>query len=496
MLANVHASQVYGLAVDWLRSNILIADNAVQLAALAGVLGLFLVFVRSLRRFFVDQASRFSGGVRSLLVPAAATAPWLVLLLALWFTTLLFAEQQRGVAILRLAESLTLVWCIIKLSSGLVRSERLARTIAAAAFIIAALNIAGLLGAVVHLLDSMAIEVGPLRLSVLLLAKEALALAVFLWLATMLARVVETRLGRLTELSPAMQVLTSKLVRFALITLAIVLSLGAVGIDLTAFAVFSGAVGVGIGLGLQKVVSNLVSGVILLIDRSIKPGDVIEMDGSYGWITSLNARYVSVATRDGKEILVPNEDLITGRVTNWSFSSDLIRQHVLIGISYDSDLHFAKRLAVEAAADVARTLDAPKPACLLKEFGDSSVNLELRFWIKDPTNGTANVRSDVMQRVWDLFREHGVEFSSPQRELTLRHPWRVFAGLATEPERLENTGQQCRRGRWRFDRVRRWARRPGHTRVDNHRRHHPCAPLNPRRRHRNRRLGARRLTGL
>jgi len=180
----------------------------------------------------------------------------------------------------------------------------------------------------------MAVSVGSLRVSVLLLVKGAATLALFLWLASTFARVLETRLRRLSELTPAMQVLTSKLVRFALITLAVVLALGSVGIDLTAFAVFSGAVGVGIGLGLQKVVSNLVSGVILLVDRSIKPGDVIEMEGTYGWITSLNARYVSLATRDGKELLIPNEDLITGRVTNWSYSSDLIRQSVHVGISY------------------------------------------------------------------------------------------------------------------------------------------------------------------
>ena len=181
-----------------------------------------------------------------------------------------------------------------------------------------------------------------------------------------------------------MQVLTSKLVRFALITFAVVLALASVGIDLTALAVFSGAVGVGIGLGLQKVVSNLVSGVILLVDRSIKPGDVIEMQSTYGWITSLNARYVSLATRDGKELLIPNEDLITSQVINWSYSSDLIRQCVTVGISYDSDVHLAIRLAVEAASAVSRILDVPKPACLLKEFGDSAVNLELRFWIQDP----------------------------------------------------------------------------------------------------------------
>jgi len=170
------------------------------------------------------------------------------------------------------------------------------------------------------------------------------------------------------------------------------------------------------------VVSNLVSGIILLVDRSIKPGDVIEMQSTYGWITSLNARYVSLATRDGKEHLIPNEDLITGRVINWSYSSDLIRQNVIVGISYDSDVHLAIGLAVEAASAVSRVLEVPKPACLLKEFGDSAVNLELRFWIQDPANGTANVRSEVMLRVWDLFHEHGIEFPFPQRDLTLRNP--------------------------------------------------------------------------
>jgi small-conductance mechanosensitive channel len=264
--------------------------------------------------------------------------------------------------------------------------------------------------------------------------KGAVTLALFLWLASTFARVLETRLNRLSELTPAMQVLTLKLVRFALITLAVVLALGSVGIDLTALAVFSGAVGVGIGLGLQKVVSNLVSGVILLVDRSIKPGDVIEIGDTYGWITSLNARYVSLATRDGKELLIPNEDLITGRVTNWSYSSDLIRQHVIVGVSYGSDVHLAVRLAVEAAVAVTRVLDVPDPACLLKEFGDSALILELRFWIRDPANGTANVRSEVMLRIWDLFREHGIEFPFPQRELTLRNPEAVAEALLDRPE--------------------------------------------------------------
>src|SRR6516162_1462162 len=393
----LNTPQLYNWAIDWVRAHVLIATNAEQLATVAGIFTFFLLLVRPLNKFFISMAERFSvRAVRQILLPLALTGSWLLLLLALWFATLVFAERQLGTAILRLAESLTLAWVIIELSSRLVRSDRLARALAVLAFIIAALNIAGLLGTVTGLLDSMAVYVGSLRISVLLLVKGAVTLALFLWLASTFARVLETRLKRLSELTPAMQVLTSKLVRFALITFAVVLALGSVGIDLTALAVFSGAVGVGIGLGLQKVVSNLVSGVILLVDRSIKPGDVIEMESTYGWITSLNARYVSLATRDGKELLIPNEDLITSQVTNWSYSSELIRQSVHVGISYESDVHLAIRLAVEAASAVSRILDVPKPACLLKEFGDSAVNLELRFWIQDPANGTANVRSEVM----------------------------------------------------------------------------------------------------
>jgi small-conductance mechanosensitive channel len=436
----INASQLYNWAIDWIRSNVLIANNAGQLATVAVIFVCFLCFLRPLNTFFVGLAERFSlRTVRQILFPLALTGSWLLLLLAFWFSTLVFAERHLGTTILRLAESLTLAWVIIKLSSRLVHSDRLARALAVLAFIIAALNIAGLLGTVTGLLDSMAVSVGSLRISVLLLVKGAVMLALFLWLASTLARVLETRLERLSELTPAMQVLTSKLVRFALITLALILALASVGIDLTALAVFSGAVGVGIGLGLQKVVSNLVSGIILLVDRSIKPGDVIEMQSTYGWITSLNARYVSLATRDGKEHLIPNEDLITGRVINWSYSSDLIRQSVIVGISYDSDVHLAIRLAVEAAGAVPRILEAPKPACLLKEFGDSAVNLELRFWIQDPANGTANVRSEVMLCIWDLFHEHGIEFPFPHRDLTLRNPEAVAEAFLGRPGATQET---------------------------------------------------------
>ena len=221
-------------------------------------------------------------------------------------------------------------------------------------------------------------------------------------------------------LTPSFQVLTGKLIRISLITVAFLIALSSVGIDLTAFAVFTGAVGVGVGFGLQKLVSNLISGVILLLDRSIKPGDVIEVGETFGWVSALNARYASVTTRDGKEWLIPNEDLITQRVTNLSFSSEQLRLLLPFGISYDSDVRAAIALAVEAATEVPRVLSNPAPVCRLMGFGDSSVDMELRIWINDPVNGVVNVRSEILLGMWDKFHENGINIPFPQRDLHIR----------------------------------------------------------------------------
>ena len=174
------------------------------------------------------------------------------------------------------------------------------------------------------------------------------------------------------------------------------------------------------GFGLQKVVSNLVSGVILLMDKSIKPGDVIQMGESYGRIQSLGARYVSVVTRDGTEYLIPNEDLITRQVINWSFSNPLVRLKIPVGVSYSSDVPTAMRAMRDSAAKIPRVLASPTPFCLLMGFGDSSVDLELRFWISDPENGIANVCSDVRLAIWERFAKQGIQIPFPQRDVHLR----------------------------------------------------------------------------
>jgi len=322
--------------------------------------------------------------------------------------------------LLTIIASLLTAWLLIRLATMLVANAALASFIAVTAWSVAALNIFGLLTPLTELLDSWAVNVGQVRVSPLTLLKIALALWVSLWLANGLATLVERKLERTESVAPTMRVLGAKLTRIALITAAFLIALSAVGIDLTALAVFGGALGVGLGFGLQKIFSNLVSGVILLMDRSIKPGDVIAVGTSFGWINHLGARYASVITRDGIEHLIPNEELITQRVENWSYSNDLVRLRIPIGIAYHSDPRLAMKLCVEAAEMMPRVQLQPEPRCQLMGFGDSSLNLELRIWINDPQNGRANIISEVLLGVWDRFQEHGIEIPFPQRDLHLR----------------------------------------------------------------------------
>ncbi|HKK17976.1 MAG TPA: mechanosensitive ion channel domain-containing protein, partial [Opitutales bacterium] len=241
-----------------------------------------------------------------------------------------------------------------------------------------------------------------------------------LWVSLAIARVVEHQVYRVPRMSGSLKVLISKVARILILIVAGMIALDAMEIDLSALTVMSGAIGLGLGFGLQKVVSNFISGIILLTDNSIKPGDVIEIEGTYGWINNLRARYASVITRDGTEHLIPNEEFITQKVTNWSFTDNLVRQRIPIGVSYGSDPHKCIEIVLEAARSIERVLENPAPACLLTGFGDSSVDVELRIWIADPANGIANVKSAVLLAVWDAFKANGIEIPFPQRDLHIK----------------------------------------------------------------------------
>jgi small-conductance mechanosensitive channel len=318
------------------------------------------------------------------------------------------------------AATLTALWIVLRASSALLRDALFARLVALVAVIIAALDIFGLLGPTSAVLDSVALTVGATRLSLLLVIKAVLIVAILLWAALAIARLIGARLQRVSGLNPSVQTLVGNLLKIVLVSLALLIGLSWVGIDLTALAVFGGAIGVGIGLGLQKIVSNFMSGIILLLERSIKPGDVIEVDHAYGTVTSLGARYTAVRGRDAKEYLIPNETLITNHVTNWSYSTPLLRLDIGFGVGYGSDLRQVRQLAIAAAAQTRRVLETPPPVCHITEFGDNAVNMLLRFWIEDPANGVKNVTGDVYLALWDSFREHGIELPCPQREIRIR----------------------------------------------------------------------------
>jgi len=317
--------------------------------------------------------------------------------------------------LLGVAISLTTAWVVINVLTGVIHNHFVNRVVAVSAWTIAALSILRLLDPVTASLDSGAasIMVGGLRLSPLLFLKTTALLLFTLWAAHAISSFLEKRVQTFSDLTPSIQVLISKLIRIALMTLAVIIVLSSMGIDLSVLALFSGAVGVGLGFGLQKIVSNLVSGIILLADKSIKPGDVISVGDHFGRVGSMGARYTSVDTSDGREYLIPNEDFITQRVANWTYSSDLVRLFVKFNTTYDSDPRKAQAAAVEAALSVERVLKKPVPACMLSEFGTTSIEFELWFWIKDPAAGVTNVKSDVLLALWDTLAKQGVNIPKP-----------------------------------------------------------------------------------
>ena len=322
--------------------------------------------------------------------------------------------------LLTIIANISLAWIVIAFASRLIHNRFLRRVVTYGAWAWITLRILGLTTQTQELLDSAALQLGELRISLWLILQAVVMLGVLLASARFISRVASERVRNNEDMSPSMRVLVIKFMQVLLYGAAFLAGVSALGIDLTGLAVLSGAIGVGIGFGLQKVVSNLVSGVIILLDKSIKPGDVISLGETFGWINALGARYVSVVTRDGKEYLIPNEDLITGQVVNWSHSNEFVRLDIYFGTAYHDDPHDVRRIAIEAAETVDRVLSYPRrPVCHIVGFGDSSVDYILRFWISDPTGGLTNVRGAVYLALWDAFRENGVSIPFPQREVKM-----------------------------------------------------------------------------
>ncbi len=281
------------------------------------------------------------------------------------------------------------------------------------------------IGGFVNRLDSFALAVGDWRISafdVLFAVTASLLVLAFAWVATRLTR---SALRRITALDSTQRVLAEKMATIVVWVATFFLGVDLLGIDLTTLAVFSGAFGLAIGFGLQKTFGNLISGIILLLDKSIKPGDVIAVSDptgqqTFGQIRKIGIRAISVVTRDEREYLIPNENLMINQVENWSYSSRNVRIQVNVGVSYDADMALAEKLMLEAAKQARRVLDTPPPTVWMNDFGDNSVNFVIHCWINDPEEGIGNVRSEVLKHLWGLFKEHGVEIPYPQRDLHLK----------------------------------------------------------------------------
>ncbi|PIE13212.1 MAG: mechanosensitive ion channel protein [Rhodobacterales bacterium] len=349
----------------------------------------------------------------------------LILFVALIFPTVWIMREMTWRSrsyLLGILAHLALAWLVIALVTRFINNGFLRAAVRYAGWIWVTLIIVGLTGEARALLDSAAVELGTLRLSLWILVQAVVTLGLLFSLARFISSTASSGLKRNEDISPSMQVLAVKFVQVSLYGAAFFIGLRAIGVDLSGLAFLSGAIGVGLGFGLQKVVSNLVSGVIILLDKSIKPGDVISLGETFGWINTLGARYTSVVTRDGKEYLIPNEDLITGQVVNWSHSNDYVRLDIFFGTAYGDDPHKVRALAIEAAASVDRVLDMRAPVCHIVGFGDSSVDYILRFWIEDPTGGLTNIRGNVYLALWDKFQDNGISIPFPQREVRMLDP--------------------------------------------------------------------------
>lgn len=426
-MKTVDIKQLNSLATEWwqwLDERIFSVNFAAQAAAMGVCLVLaMLALIPLVRRLRIMAKTHEEAGNTlyvTLLRTSARMLPPLGFVLALVVAETVFVSLGSGAKLLDVAEALVLAWAFVQLASSFIASRFWARIISVGLWTVAALDILGLLDMLEVFLGEQGMTFGDTYISVLAVIKGGVLMVLLLQGAGFLAGVAERTLQRSSSVTPSAKVLFAKAARFGLFAAAVLMAMSAVGIDLTSFAVFSGAVGVGIGFGLQKVFSNLVSGVILLMDKSIKPGDTIEVGGVYGLVTSFNARYTSVLTRDGKEYLIPNETFVTNEVVNWTHGDPNVRLRIPVGVSYSADPKKTQELLLNAAANVPRVLTDPEPRVLLRGFGDSSVDFEIRVWISDAEQGIGAVQSEVLFKVWNALAENGIEIPFPQRDLNIR----------------------------------------------------------------------------
>jgi len=404
----------------WIESNLLITSNLIEIGILITLYLFSYIIVHKFRNIvnkLLSKISTLNADKKDLLINKLLRL--LIFTIFIWIYVLIINVIGQKSLFSNIIGNLFTAWIIIKIISTLLPGKFSVKIISSLVWTVTALKILNIYEKTLDILDNLSFQSGNLNVSLLLIIKGLLIFSILFWAFGKINEVLQKRITKTDNLTPSIKVLLTKLTKFALFTIAFLLTLSSIGVDLSTFAFLGGAIGLGLGFGLQKIVSNFISGIIILLDKSIKPGDIIEINDVYGRIKSLDTRFVSIVTLAGKEYLIPNENFITKEVINWSYSDELVRVDIPVGVGYDSNMNLVKELLLKSLENEERIVSTPSSVCLMEEFGDNTVNFSLRFWIKDPDNGIANIKSNVLFTIWNLFAENDINIAFPQLDLHL-----------------------------------------------------------------------------
>ncbi len=398
-----------------------------QLCVILLALGVAGLVNGAMRRYVMSHAPENwrlgIGSINRVLFPLSTL---IIVLIGKW----ILAHWQHT-SMLHLAGTLLVAMAVIRLTVYVVRYiispggllKTLENSLSTLIWLILALHLSGLLPEIVQILQDIQFNIGKTTVNLQAILQALLTIFATLFIALWISRVLENKLMHTEHVNMNMRVVMSKVMRIGLLFMAVMIGLSAAGLDLTLLSVFGGALGVGLGFGLQRIASNYVSGFILLLDKSMQIGDIVTIeDKHYGVITDLRTRYLVLKKLDGTQVIVPNESLIINAVINHSFTDRNSRILLDIQVAYESDLELVLALMTKIAQENPRILVTPAPVATIKAFADSGVDMNLSVWISDPENGQLVLKSEIYLALWKSFQQHKISIPFPQRELRILNP--------------------------------------------------------------------------
>jgi small-conductance mechanosensitive channel len=426
-------------------SGLLTAANLAQAIVVVVAASVAWMAERAVRRWYLPREEPAMNARVVAFEALAVVSPYLAAFLVVTAGSSIISAASLGTALIDVAARLVGALIVIRLVAYAVRRsvspnnslKRFENKASLAVWLLVAAQMLGWLDYIVKVLDSVGLATGKSRITVWSVIAALFAVSLCVIASLWVARWIDRRVSQIETIAPSTRIGIVKTSYAFFVGFGILLGLRTSGVDLTALTVFSGAIGLGLGFGLQAIAANFVSGFVLVMDKSIKPGDVISFTGTtgtsthgFGWVEELRGRYIVIRDRDGVATLVPNQNVITNQVINWSYGHPKVRLRLGVRVSYESDVELALKLLLEAANDHPRILRDPAPVSRLMDFTDYGMETEVRFWIGDPAEGVNNVRSDVNRKIWSLFRRHGITIPPAQREIRILEGGRSASTLA------------------------------------------------------------------